>query len=160
RQRGSKNLTVVFEVFVSQQHVRGPLPKRDRHTSVAAEWTSLGLNCGGAVLAWLGVVGTALVAPETGGASLYATSVMYTGAVASTGQCGFSIYRVYNIKHGREDRNQSLDDNKYYIWGMRAADGVAFLGAGGAFAEYRATRRALEEAGVSWLGAATGGFKR
>ena len=99
RPQGNSGATVVYELrarpsmaMVGSRNTpttpSHPLPAasvRTHTTSVSAEWIGLGFNCGGAVLAWIGVVGTGALAPVTGGASAIGTVVMWGGAIASTG---------------------------------------------------------------------------
>ena len=119
-------------------------------TSVADEWKSLGFNCGGAVLAWVGVAGTGAAAPVTGGLSFGASLVLYGGAIAASGQCVASVYRIHNAIHGRAAVNDALDANSYYRWTMRGADAVGLLGAGAALNEARVAGKALRAAGTGW----------
>jgi hypothetical protein len=148
----TQDLIVVFE-FRERSAASGPVrpaKPRDNGSSPTGEWVAFGLNCGGAFLAWIGVAGTAAIAPETGGASLAGTALLWGGAVAASGQCVASVYRVTNIARGREDINKSLDENPVYAWSMRGADVVALVGAGGAIKEIWATNKALQEARVGW----------
>ena len=154
RHQGGSGATVVFELR-ERRATPGPrhvpvVPNRSSDSSAASEWMGLGLNCGGAVLAWIGVVGTAALAPVTGGASGVATALLWGGALASTGQCMASSYRNANVYRGRQDINDALDHNSSYVWTMRAADGVGLLGAGGALKEVKAANAALHSAGVEW----------
>lgn len=149
---------------VTAGHMQFPSPparapaqvQRSAASSPATEWTNLGLNCGGAVLAWIGVAGLSSLAPVTGGVSGAGAVLMYGGAVAATGQCMVSIARTANVHRGRSDINQSWDDNRVYYWTMLAADGVGLLGAGGALKELKATNAALREAGFSFAQARRG----
>lgn len=124
-------------------------PPRHAASSPAVEWMNLGLNCGGAVLAWIGVAGLSALAPVTGGVSGAGAVLMYGGAAAATGQCMVSVARTANVYRGRTDINERWDDNRLYYWTMLAADGVGLLGAGGALKELKATNAALREAGFS-----------
>ena len=124
-------------------------PPRHAPSSPATEWTNLGLNCGGAVLAWIGVAGLTSLAPVTGGVSGLGAIVMYGGALAASGQCVVSVARTANVYRGRTDINEGWDDSRLYYWTMLAADGVGVLGAGGALKELKATNAALREAGFS-----------
>lgn len=125
-------------------------PPRQAHTSPASEWIGLGLNCGGAVLAWIGVVGTAALMPVTGATSGAATILLWGGALASSGQCLASTYRVTNNYRGRADINDRLDNSPLYVNSMLGADVIGLLGAGGAIKEIRATSAALHVAGIEW----------
>lgn len=130
--------------------------QRDAASSPATEWMNLGLNCGGAVLGWIGVVGMSSLAPVTGGVSGLGAVIMYGGAVAASGQCVVSVARTANIQRGRADINQRWDNNRIYFWTMLAADGVGLLGAGGALRELRMTNAALRDAGFSLRAAQRG----
>ncbi|MEE3624579.1 hypothetical protein UCD39_11340 [Nitrospirillum sp. BR 11752] len=140
----------------------GPLPAsphpqsvpRDGSTSPAVEWISLGLNCGGAVLAWVGVVGTGALAPVTGGTSGFATVALWGGAVATSAQCVASGYRAVNLIRGRSDINTALDKDWKYVWGLYVLDGFGLLTAKGVLQEAWAANRALGKAGVSFESAA------
>ena len=133
---------------------------RNSGSSAAKEWVSLGFNCGGAVLAWVGVVGTGALAPVTGGLSLPATGLLWGGALAPSGQCGASLYRTYNATHGRESINAALDANPRYVWTMRGADALGLVGAAGALKEVKVAGSALSEAGIGWRAAGSGTISR
>ncbi len=151
--------TVVFERCV--RPVRTPpllaksatAPRRAQprtpQTSPATEWMNLGFNCGGAVLAWVGIAGMGALAPVTGGLSLPGAALLYAGAAASTGQCVVSVVRTANAHRGRADINAGWDASPLYVNTMRAADGISLIGAGGALKELRATNAVLHEAGFS-----------
>ncbi len=135
-------------------------PQRHAGSSAAKEWISLGFNCGGAVLAWVGVAGTGALAPVTGGLSLPATGLLWGGALATSAQCGASVYRTYNATNGRETINDKLDADPRYVWTMRGLDVVGLVGAGGALKEMKIAHGALGEAGVGWRAAAGSGLSR
>lgn len=126
------------------------IPKRTSGTSVSEEWRTLGFNCGGATLAWVGVVGAGAAAPVTGGASLGASIWLYTGAAAASVQCAASVYRVWNIKRSKTHLNDQLDHWPAYKWTMRGLDVVGLAGAAGAIKEARAADRAIRVAGSRW----------
>ncbi len=134
--------------------------KRTVGTSPGKEWMSLGLNCGGAALAWIGVVGMGALAPVTGGASGFAAAFLYAGALASTGQCAVSTFRTANVYTGRGAINKKLDDDKVYVWTMRAADGIGLLGAAGALKELKVAHTALSSQGFTWSRAASSSLAR
>lgn len=125
------------------------LPNRRSNTVPTKEWASLGLNCGGAAIAWIGVVGTGALAPVTAGTSVFATAVMYAGAVAGTGQCLASVYRVGNAARGRSDINERLDKSDLYYWTMLAADGAGLAGVKGAASGVKNLAGAMGRTGVS-----------
>ena len=158
RGENGSGATVVFELRLPTSARTGdPAPShRGASTSPAMEWVSLGFNCGGAVLAWIGVAGASSLAPVTGGLSFGAAALLYGGAVATTGQCMVSGYRMANVMRDRTDLNDQLDNSKLYNFTMSAADGVGILGGLGAIKELKAVNAALEEGGVGW-GLATSG---
>jgi len=123
--------------------------QRNAASSPATEWVNLGLNCGGAVLAWIGVAGMSSLAPVTGGVSGAGAVLMYGGAIGATGQCMVSVARTTNVARGRTDINQRWDARPTYYWTMLAADGVGLLGAGGALLELKSANAALRGAGWS-----------
>ena len=162
RGENGSGATVVFELR-SPASVRtgDPAPShRGASTSPAMEWVSLGFNCGGAVLAWIGVAGASSLAPVTGGLSFGAAALLYGGAVATTGQCMVSGYRTANVMRDRTDLNDRLDNSKLYSFTMSAADGIGILGGLGAIKELRAVNAALEEGGVGWGMATSGKLSR
>lgn len=112
-------------------------------SSAPSEWLSFGFNCGGAVLAWVGVVGTGALAPVTGGLSTIGTGLLWGGALGASGACAASTYRVINVYRGKAAINDALDQNKIYVWSMRGADVIALLGAGGAIKEFGKTGEVL-----------------
>jgi hypothetical protein len=103
----------------------------------------------------VGVVGTGALAPVTGGLSLPATGLLWGGALATTGQCAASVYRTYNVTHGRESINAALDADPRYVWTMPGADAVGLIGAAGALKEMKLASSALGDAGIG-MRAATG----
>lgn len=128
---------------------RSPGKVRTAQTSPATEWINLGLNCGGAALAWIGVVGMGALAPVTGGVSGFGAVILYGGAAAATGQCVVSVARTVNLQRGRTDINQRWDNSKAYVRTMQAADGVSLIGAGGALRQVLKTNAVLRGAGYS-----------
>lgn len=122
---------------------------RNARTSPATEWINLGFNCGGAVLALVGIAGLGALAPVTGGLSLPGAALLYAGAAASGGQCVVSVVRIANLHRGRADINDGWDAWPLYVNTMRVADGVSLIGAGGALKELRTTNAVLQEAGFS-----------
>ena len=138
---------------------RAQAPQRPRtaNTSPATEWINLGLNCGGAALAWIGVAGLSSLAPATGGLSGWGAAMLYGGAVASTGQCVVSVARVANVQRGRTDVNGSWDSNRWYVRTMLAADVVGLVGAGGALKELKVTNGVQRQAGFSFTRSTHGG---
>lgn len=130
------------------------VPVRSGGTSVLKEWASLGLNCGGAAIAWVGVAGAGAAAPVTGGLSGFAAVALYAGAAAASGQCAVSVFRVGNEHFGRHDINQKLDKSQYYRWSMLAADGIGMYGAYGAYKAAKATNTALRASSLGWTEAA------
>ena len=131
---------------------QAPPPKE----SVGREWANLALNLGGATLSWIGVAGTAAVAPETGGASLVGTAVIWTGAVASSVQVGNSIARLTAIYTGHSALVEKADHMRVYTITNDALDLAGILGAGGAFKEAAVADKALGKVGVSTWEAASG----
>ena len=162
RSEGGSGATVVFELRSPAGVKTGdPAPShRGASTSPAMEWVSLGFNCGGAVLAWVGVAGASSLAPVTGGLSFGAAALLYGGAAATTGQCMVSGYRTVNLVRGRTDLNDQLDGSRLYNFTMSAADGVGILGGLGAIKELRAVNAALEDGGVGWKLATSGTLSR
>lgn len=174
RPQGNSGATVVYELrarpsmaMVDSRNTpttpSHPLPAasvRTHTTSVSAEWIGLGFNCGGAVLAWIGVVGTGALAPVTGGASAIGTVVMWGGAIASTGQCAASVYRTANDYRDRQDINNSLNKSQVYQWTMRSADIIGLVGVGGSLKELKTTHAVLMEANVDWKVESAGRFSR
>lgn len=138
------------------QRAQAPQRPRTADTSPATEWINLGLNCGGAALAWIGVAGLSALAPATGGLSGFGAAIVYGGAAASTGQCVVSVARVVNVQRDRADINRSWDANRWYVRTMLAADVVGLVGAGGALKELKATNAVLRQAGYSFSRASQG----
>jgi hypothetical protein len=132
------------------QHCLPVARYRTGQTSPAQEWLAFGFNCGGAVLSWVGVVGTAATAPVTGGQSLLGTALLWGGALAASGACSVSVFRAGAMITGHAAVNQSLDGNGPYLWTMRGFDLVGLLGVGGAIKDIMATRDALEVSGLGW----------
>ncbi len=142
----------------SRGRAQAPQRQRTTETSPAVEWINLGLNCGGATLAWIGVAGLASLAPATGGLSGWGAAMLYGGAAASTGQCVVSVARIANVQRGRGDVNKRWDGNRWYVRTMLAADVVGLVGAGGALKELKATNAVLRRAGYSFGRAADDGW--
>lgn len=125
------------------------VPNRNSHSVPPKEWRSLGLNCAGAAIGWIGVVGTGMLAPFTGGLSGLATVALYAGALAGTGQCVASVYRVNNAARGRSDINDELDRSRAYQWSMLGADAIGLFGAGAGLRGAAATGKALKSVGAT-----------
>lgn len=154
--------TIVFEYRRSPTG-RHPAPVphiRTATTSPATEWLSLGFNCGGAVLSWIGVVGTAAAAPVTGGQSLFGTAALWGGALATSATCSVSVFRVGAMETGYSSVDIAMDNSAGFVWTMRGLDVVGLLGVGGAIKDVMETRDALDAAGVDWRDAAAGQMSR
>jgi hypothetical protein len=161
-------LTVVYEfrpkIALARRSEAGaakaPPSPRTAAKSPAEEWMSLGFNCGGAALAWIGVVGMGALAPVTGGVGGIGAAVMYGGAIAASAQCAVSTYRTANVYTGRTAINQGLDNSDTYVWAMRGADVVGLIGAGGALKELKVAHSALKAEGFSMMQAARADLSR
>ena len=114
---------------------------------------SLGFNCGGAALAWIGVVGMGALAPVTGGIGGVGAALLYGGAIAASGQCAVSTFRTSNLYTGHQAWNRRLDESNAYTWTMAGADVIGLLGAGGALRELKAAHTALSAKEFSWSAA-------
>jgi hypothetical protein len=143
-------------------------------SAIGRELLSLGLNCGGAVLAGVVTLGTAAAAPATGFTSLLVVKLPAAAAVAAAASCGLSIGRVFNeIANdplGRphlDERidagsNESLDRWAPYRYGSLALDavqvasGVASLGS----AARAAVHLGRAKGGQSWFGLVRDGMSR
>lgn len=125
------------------------MPNRTSNSVPPAEWRALGLNCVGAAIGWIGVVGTGALAPITGGTSGLATVALYAGALAGSGQCMASVYRVNNLKRGRKDLNDVLDNSDAYYWTMLGADVIGLYGAQAGLRGTARTAKALRSARVT-----------
>jgi hypothetical protein len=104
-----------------------PPPPPDLHEHTSSEWIDLGMNCTGLLLAGAGTVGTAALAPETGGLSFGASVYMASQTAVAAGQCSVSIYRVWNIYHDNEAANEAMDRSRLYHVVMYTADAYALL---------------------------------
>jgi hypothetical protein len=100
--------------------------------SLAVELVGLGLNCGGAVLSWMALLGEGAAAPVSGGTSLALTVVTYTAAVATTAQCANSLIRSADVKFHHAEWTEWLDSQQYYQLTSDALDGISLVGAAAA----------------------------
>lgn len=144
---------VVIQLRPSSQARRAPSPAAapaPEQVSVGKEWLNLALNLGGATLSWIGVVGSAAVAPETGGLSLGGTVLLYSGATASSLQVANSVTRLIAIYSGHGRWVSNLDHNSVYTRTSTTLDVIGLIGAGAAAKETVATARALDEVGRSF----------
>ena len=146
RNAASRQGPVVLELRTKSDRA----PARNASSSAPREWLGFGLNCGGAALAWVGVAGATTLVPVTGGASGVGAALLWGGALAASGQCVASTYRMTNIYAGHEATNEALDRNDVYINTMRGLDIVGLVGAGAAIKELRAANAILREAGATW----------
>lgn len=144
---GSTEAYVAFQFRDRSAEGHTPLMQNSKFWS---ELWGVGVNCGGAVVSGIGVVGAVGLAPETGGMSLPAAALMASGAGAAVAQCGVSLYRTTAVIRGREDALDRLDEKPAYKYSMWVLDGVGLLGAGSAVKEMMATGGALKSAGASW----------
>ena len=127
-------------------------PKPD----IGKEWMVLAVNLGGASLSWVGVVGTAAAAPETGGLSLAGTVLMCTGAVASSAQVLNSVGRLTAIYSGHGALVEKADKSRVYIIANDALDLAGIVGSGGAFKEAAALEKGIGKTGLRTLDIAAG----
>ena len=143
-------------------------------SAIRGELLSLGLNCGGAVLAGVVAAGSAAATPLTGGASLLVTTLSATAAVAAAASCGLSIGRVLNeiandprVRSRLDDRlvpgrNESLDGWAPYrhaslaLDAAQVASGVASLGS----AARAAVNLGRAKRGQSFFDVVRGGMTR
>lgn len=123
---------------------------------VGKEWMVLAVNLGGATLSWIGVVGTAAAAPETGGISLAGTVLMWTGAVASSAQVLNSVGRITAIYSGHGVLVEKADKSRIYIIANDALDLAGIAGAGGAFKEAAALEKGISRTGVRTMDLVSG----
>jgi hypothetical protein len=121
---------------------------------------NLGFNCGGAVLAWVGVIGMTSLAPATGGLSGFGAAWLYAGALAASSQCVVSTYRTANVYRGHTDINDAMDGSALYQGYSAVADGVGLLGARGALVELKTAHSVIVESGVGWRAATRIGMSR
>jgi len=126
-----------------------PLPQQP-HEHVGGEWADFGMNCGGLVLTGAGTVGTVFLAPETGGASFGGTVYMASQAAVALGQCSVSVYRLWNVYHGRQAVNDALDNSRWYHVVMYTADAYALVDVARTGVETMRYARDVEEAEVSF----------
>ena len=124
-----------------------PARPAESPVNVGREWLGLAVNVGGATLSWIGVVGTAAAAPETGGLSLAGTVVMWTGAVSSSVLVGNSIARLTAIYTGHSGLVNNADHNMVYLRTNDALDFAGIFGAGGALKEAVVLDKAVGKAG-------------
>ena len=117
----------------------------------------LALNLGGATMSWLGVVGSAAAAPETGGLSTIGVAMLWTGAVASSVEVGNSVVRLTAIYTHHADKIEQADKLPIYVFANDALDAASIMGAGGAFKEAAAADKALGKVGISTYDALKGG---
>lgn len=147
--------TVIFEYRPSALAPRSdhaPMPVRRTGASDPwTEWSNFGLNCGGAVLSWIGVIGAAAAAaaPATGGATVAVSAVVWAGALASSTSCSVSAYRIHDMVYNHSNNNRRLDKSNLYIYAMAGLDFVSIYGDKGAFKEIVETRNILKRTGVS-----------
>lgn len=155
----SDGMTVVIEARPSPliPHAAPPMKPRSATSSPAEEWTELGFNCGGAILSWVGVAGTTALSPATGGASLLAAVPLWGGALASSGTCAVSVFRVGDMMYGNSTLNQELDRSNTYYLIMETTDLVGLVGAKGAFVELFKMKKALNAVNISSHELMTGG---
>lgn len=133
---------------------------RSATTSPAMEWLGLGLNCGGAVLAWVGVVTTGAMVPITGGVSGIVTAGLWVGALSSSAQCAVSIYRTGNLITDRSDVNDNLDQDPNYRLVVLGLDVLGVVSAGGVLLSARKFETALRSSGSSIFKGANQSFSR
>ncbi|HTH97988.1 MAG TPA: hypothetical protein VL574_11265 [Stellaceae bacterium] len=145
--------TAIFEyrpsVLAPRSDHAPMLVRRTGASDPWTEWSNFGLNCGGAALSWIGVIGAAAAAPATGGVSVAVSAAVWAGALASSASCGVSAYRIHDMVYNHSKNNKEMDQSNSYIYSMAGLDFVSIYGAKGAFKEIVETRNVLKRAGVS-----------
>ncbi|UAJ08644.1 hypothetical protein [Polymorphobacter megasporae] len=116
--------------------------------NIGKEWGQLALNLGGATLSWIGVVGTAAAAPETGGLSLTGTVVMWSGAIASSAQVLNSVGRLTAIYSGHGALVTKADKTLVYVVANDALDFAGLFGSAAAFKEAAALEKGIGKTGA------------
>lgn len=156
-----RGVTVVYEwrprpaLFAPQSALRvntsgKASPPRDASSSPAKEWMNLGFNCGGAALAWVGVVGLGSLTPFTAGVGGFAAAFLYAGAIAASAQCVVSVIRTSNLYTGNQSWNKAMDESPKYVLAMQGTDTIGLIGGGGALIELKAARSALTAKGFTF----------
>lgn len=124
------------------------LERNPRESRAIAESLGAGLSCGAAALSWLVIIGSAGVAPLSGGMSTGLTVLTYSAAIASTAQCFNSSARTYNGLT-KPQRNDAWDSNEWYSVTADALDYISLAGATAAgFATIRMVKT-LRAQGIS-----------
>lgn len=111
------------------------------------EVVEMGLNCGAFILLAKAGVFTSAAVPVTGGASAPVAALAVAGAWATAGQCYRSLHRVQNelLFPGLNER---LDEELWYRFLSRTADGLSVVGGGATFKiTHSFARRLARESG-------------
>jgi hypothetical protein len=93
-----------------------------------AELLNLGFSCGGAILSYVVVAGSAGLAPVTGGSSLIVTHLSAASGIAAGAQCVMAGVRMIN-EYRRPQANVEMDDETWYKWFSGVTDGISLAGA-------------------------------
>lgn len=119
--------TIVIKPDLGENTVQSAPAAQGRESRLYSELLSLGLGCGGAVIGWLVVGGSAGAAPITGGSSTFITYLALGGAVSGTAQCANSLVRVKNELSSPE-RNDHLDSLEWYTTTSTVLDIISLAG--------------------------------
>lgn len=92
------------------------------------ELFSAGLSCPAAAISWVVTLGGVAAVPLTGGASTFVSILGYGAAVASTVQCGNSLYRAFNEATEAYSENDRLDSEQWYVTTAMVLDAASLLG--------------------------------
>ncbi|WP_219704194.1 hypothetical protein [Marinomonas lutimaris] len=99
-----------------------------REQKLVSEAIGAALNCTGAAIGWIVVLGAAFSAPLTGGGSLPLTILSYSAAGASTVQCGISLKRLKNEYKEEGIKNDLMDSEEWYKDMSMALDAISLIG--------------------------------
>jgi hypothetical protein len=134
RAPGNAVSTVVIELRPPVGANSSVVP-RNQGSSPVVEWLNLGINCGGAAVSWVGVAGTTVAAPETGGLAGIGAVVLYAGALAASAQCSISFVRVSDLYDGHQALNAAMDSSIAFTWTMYSLDAIGLASVGSDFSK-------------------------
>lgn len=125
---GPDLMTVVIKPDLGQATLSSAEAAQTRDGRFYGELLGGVLSCGAATIGWVVIAGSSAAAPVTGGGSTFIAALAWGGTLASSAQCGNSVYRLYNEAVKPSD-NDWLDSQHWYTSTSKALDLISLLGA-------------------------------
>ncbi|PHM35685.1 hypothetical protein [Xenorhabdus innexi] len=163
KRRGSQTSSELTHIIIFNREAISTTPEVELKKTVSEpnlmlEIGSTALSCGSAAAFIVVEYVSAAAAPVTLGASSVITVLAYSGAVASTLQCGNGIYRVYQLTSSGEEGIENiawLDSQDWYVATTTMLDIISLASGSAALKEayhtYRIMKSTSSRSASEWL---------